>query len=37
MAGTMTWAYADMLAGWDLVRYLVAEQAGSARDRGLRA
>lgn len=30
------WAYADMLAGWDLVRYLVAEQVGAAKDRGLR-
>jgi hypothetical protein len=33
---TTKWAYADMLAGWDLVRYLIAEQAGAARDRGLR-
>lgn len=31
------WAYADMLAGWDLIRYLVAEQVGSHRDQGLRA
>ena len=30
------WAYADMLAGWDLIRYLVNEQAGTARDSGLR-
>ena len=30
------WAYAEMLAGWDLVRYLVAEHAGDARDKGLR-
>lgn len=30
------WAYADMLAGWDLVRYLVAEQVGAAKDSGLR-
>lgn len=30
------WAYGDMLAGWDLVRYLVAEQVGAARDKGLR-
>lgn len=30
------WAYADMLAGWDLVRYLVAEQVGKAEDKGLR-
>jgi hypothetical protein len=26
------WAYADMLAGWDLVRYLVAEQVGTGKD-----
>lgn len=31
------WAYADMLAGWDLIRYLVAEQVGTQRDQGLRA
>jgi hypothetical protein len=30
------WAYAEMLAGWDLHRYLIAEQAGAAHDRGLR-
>jgi len=30
------WAYAEMLAGWDLIRYLIAEQTGSANDRGLR-
>lgn len=30
------WAYAEMLAGWDLVRYLVAEQVGAAKDGGLR-
>ena len=30
------WAYADMLAGWDLIRYLIAEHAGTARDSGLR-
>lgn len=30
------WAYADMLAGWDLVRYLITEQFGTSRDRGLR-
>lgn len=30
------WAYADMLAGWDLIRYLVNEQASAARDSGLR-
>jgi hypothetical protein len=32
----LKWAYADMLAGWDLVRYLVAEQVGGAKDKGLR-
>lgn len=30
------WAYADMLAGWDLVRYLVAEHVGAGRDRAHR-
>ena len=30
------WAYAEMLAGWDLIRYLVAEQVGTAKDKGLR-
>ncbi|MHA7294985.1 NACHT domain-containing protein [Arthrobacter sp. HLT1-21] len=30
------WAYADMLAGWDLVRYLISEQADAAKDSGLR-
>lgn len=30
------WAYAEMLAGWDLVRYLVAEHIGTAKDSGLR-
>lgn len=30
------WSYADMLAGWDLVRYLVDEHARAGRDRGLR-
>ena len=30
------WAYADMLAGWDLIRYLVNEQASAAWDSGLR-
>ncbi len=30
------WAYAEMLAGWDLVRYLVAEQVEDAKDGGLR-
>jgi hypothetical protein len=26
------WAYADMLAGWDLIRYLVAEQVGATKN-----
>lgn len=26
------WAYADMLAGWDLIRYLVAEQVGTSKN-----
>jgi hypothetical protein len=30
------WTYAEMLAGWDLIRYLVAEHVGAAQDRGLR-
>jgi hypothetical protein len=30
------WAYADMLAGWDLVRYLVAEHVGAAKGQGIR-
>lgn len=30
------WSYADMLAGWDLVRYLIDEHAQSSRDKGLR-
>lgn len=30
------WAYAEMLAGWDVVRYLVAEHVGAAKDKGLR-
>lgn len=30
------WAYADMLAGWDLVRYLVAEYIGTTKDSDLR-
>lgn len=33
---TITWAYADMLAGWDLIRYLIDEQGKSRRDSGLR-
>ena len=30
------WAYAEMLAGWDLIRYLISEQSAAARDSGLR-
>jgi hypothetical protein len=30
------WAYAEMLAGWDLIRYLVAEHVGASKDKGLR-
>jgi len=30
------WAYADMLAGWDLVRYLVAEHVGVGKDKAHR-
>ncbi|QDZ14170.1 NACHT domain-containing protein [Humibacter ginsenosidimutans] len=29
------WQYADMLAGWDLIRYLLSEQAVAQRDSGL--
>ena len=29
------WAYADMLAGWDLIRYLVDEHTAAAWDSGL--
>lgn len=30
------WAYAEMLAGWDLVRYLVAEHVGAGKDKAHR-
>lgn len=30
------WAYADMLAGWDLIRYLISDHAQAGRDSGLR-
>lgn len=30
------WAYADMLAGWDLIRYLVAEHIGAGKDKAHR-
>jgi len=33
---SVKWAYADMLAGWDLVRYLIDAQEAGRRDRGLR-
>jgi len=29
---SIKWAYADMLAGWDLIRFLVAEQVGAAKN-----
>lgn len=32
----LKWSYAEMLAGWDLVRYLVSEQADAKRDSDLR-
>jgi hypothetical protein len=32
----LTWKYADMLAGWDLIRYLVSEEDISRHDAGLR-
>lgn len=31
------WQYADMLAGWDLIRYLISEEAAGRKDHGLRA
>ncbi len=30
------WSYAEMLVGWDLIRYLISEQASVAKDAGLR-
>jgi len=30
----LKWAYADMFAGWDLLRYLIDAQGASQRDRG---
>jgi hypothetical protein len=30
------WSYAEMLVGWDLIRYLISEQASVAKDSGLR-
>ncbi|MEU7935754.1 NACHT domain-containing protein [Microbispora bryophytorum] len=32
----LRWQYADMLAGWDLVRYLIAEDVAVRHDAGLR-
>lgn len=31
------WQYADMLAGWDLIRYLISEETAGRKDHGLRA
>lgn len=31
------WAYADMLAGWDLIRYIVAEHVGASEGKAHRA
>jgi hypothetical protein len=31
---SVKWAYADMLAGWDLLRYLIGAQEAGRRDRG---
>jgi hypothetical protein len=31
------WQYAEMLVGWDLIRYLISEEAVGRKDRGLRA
>ncbi|WNV84748.1 hypothetical protein [Umezawaea sp. Da 62-37] len=31
------WQYADMLAGWDLIRYLISEDTVARKDHGLRA
>jgi hypothetical protein len=33
---SIKWAYADMLAGWDLIRYLIDQHSDAKRDRGLR-
>lgn len=33
----LKWAYAEMLAGWDLIRYLVSEEAKEKRDDDLRS
>lgn len=31
------WQYAEMLAGWDLIRYLISEEVVERKDHGLRA
>ncbi|MEU4740918.1 hypothetical protein AB0G02_10690 [Actinosynnema sp. NPDC023658] len=31
------WQYADMLAGWDLIRYLISDEAAARAESGLRA
>lgn len=31
------WQYADMLAGWDLIRYLISDEAAARAEGGLRA
>ncbi|QQG95895.1 large ATP-binding protein [Mycobacteroides chelonae] len=33
---SIKWAYADMLAGWDLIRFLVAEQVGATKNQAER-
>lgn len=37
MSDEVKWQYADMLAGWDLIRYLIDEKLAGNRDRGLRS
>ncbi len=32
----LTWKYADMLAGWELIRYLISEEGSTSHDVGLR-
>jgi hypothetical protein len=32
----LLWKYADMLAGWELIRYLIAEEGADRHDAGLR-
>jgi hypothetical protein len=33
---TVKWTYADMLAGWDLIRYLISGQVSASQDHGVR-